>query len=271
MRFTLGAIYEVLKHRKFAATVAYLPAARCSNDSAKAVSTLICSDLNMWCDGGTRSLLTRPSRLYISNYMRESHASRPHEYPTGADGNSLGPFGAQQASTVSRVLMLSSPLISGDSQPGRREVSSGSLQQRSLEQRRRGASEQRPQQRSHSGQLLIGGALSAAAAGAGLRRPPAARPHRGDAPGEMRHSSATWHDGAAHVAESAPALSVRISQRCVVCRAGSCLVPGKRLSLLPSICPCWISTQAPALRLTSTQACACPFCCFSPRCTQANL
>lgn len=40
MRFTLGAIHEVLKHRKFTATVAYLPAAERSQNSAKAVSTL---------------------------------------------------------------------------------------------------------------------------------------------------------------------------------------------------------------------------------------
>ena len=38
MRFTLGAIHEVLKHRKFGATVAYLPPAGRSPDSAKLVS-----------------------------------------------------------------------------------------------------------------------------------------------------------------------------------------------------------------------------------------
>ncbi|CAL5222109.1 g4421 [Coccomyxa viridis] len=35
MRFTLGAIHEVLRHRRYAATVAYMPAAKSTQDSAK--------------------------------------------------------------------------------------------------------------------------------------------------------------------------------------------------------------------------------------------
>ena len=49
MRFTLGAIHEVLKHRKFAATVAYMPAARCSQGSAEAVSTPTCHSCDLLC------------------------------------------------------------------------------------------------------------------------------------------------------------------------------------------------------------------------------
>ena len=105
MRFTLGAIYEVLKHRKFAATVAYLPAAKRNKDSAKAVSTLICSFPNSCVM--VAQVLTRP--LYKLHYLCKSPASRPLQYPTGANGNSLAPFGTQPVSIGSRGLMVAVP------------------------------------------------------------------------------------------------------------------------------------------------------------------
>ena len=54
MRFTLGAIHEVLRHRRFAATVAYMPASKSAQDSAKVVSTSVWYHPDMLCISGIK-------------------------------------------------------------------------------------------------------------------------------------------------------------------------------------------------------------------------
>ena len=56
MRFTLGAIHEVLRHRRYAATVAYMPAAKSTQDSAKMVSKSFCQPPGMVCVSGCSSV-----------------------------------------------------------------------------------------------------------------------------------------------------------------------------------------------------------------------
>ncbi len=58
MRFTLGAIHEVLRHRRFAATVAYMPATKSAQDSATPVSTSIYGPPGVLCVSGFTSVLT---------------------------------------------------------------------------------------------------------------------------------------------------------------------------------------------------------------------